>query len=233
MLVVDDQQEIHDDFKEILLLPHRGAEQDDDLSSAFLKENNEDRSFLPAFELLHARSGEDACARIAAGNERSCPIAVAFIDIRMPPGIDGVETVRRIREFDRNIEIVIMTAYAEQPLSEIVKDMELLDKLLYIRKPFAREEIQQIALSLVTKWNVERELEQQRQELGVNHRRLEAVLDATGDAIAMYDSGEPAGVREPLVPGAGRADPGEPQTDVAGSGFGPFPRAVSASRGCR
>ena len=99
-----------------------------------------------------------------------------------------METVRRIREFDRNIEIVIMTAYVEQALSEIVKDMELLDKLLYIRKPFAREEIQQIALSLVTKWNVERELARQRQELGVNHRRLEAVLDATGDAIAMYDT---------------------------------------------
>ena len=187
VLIVDDQQEIHDDFREILLAPHPDAEQDE-LSSAFLQED--DHSFLPAFELLHARGGEDACARIAAGNERSCPIAVAFIDIRMPPGIDGVETVRRIREIDRNVEIVIMTAYAEQPLSEIVKDMVLLDKLLYIRKPFAREEVQQIALSLVTKWNGERKLARQRQELGVSHRRLEAVLNATEDAIAMYDTAD-------------------------------------------
>ena len=185
VLVVDDQQEIHDDFRDILLSPHPDAEQDE-LSSTFLKED--DRSFLPAFELLHASNGEDACARIAA--ERSCPIAVAFIDIRMPPGIDGVETVRRIRQIDRNVEIVIMTAYAEQPLSEIVRDMVLLDKLLYIRKPFAREEVQQIALSLVTKWNGERELARQQQELGVSHRRLEAVLNATGDAIAMYDTAD-------------------------------------------
>ena len=65
--------------------------------------------------------------------------------------------------------------------------MELLHKLLYIRKPFAREEIQQITLSLVTKWNVEQELAIGRRHLADSHRRLKAVLDATGDAIAMYD----------------------------------------------
>ncbi len=187
VLVVDDQQEIHDDFRDILLSPRPDAQQDE-LAAAFLQED--DHSFLPAFELLHVNNGEDACARIAASNERSSPIAVAFIDIRMPPGIDGVETVRRIRAIDRHVEVVIMTAYAEQPLAEIVKNMALLDKLLYIRKPFVREEIQQIALSLVTKWNAERELARQRQELGVSHRRLEAVLDATGDAIAMYDTAD-------------------------------------------
>ena len=81
----------------------------------------------------------------------------------MPPGIDGIETIRRIRKIDRDVEIVIMTAYTDKALPEIVHDMELLHKLLYIRKPFAHEEIQQITLSLVGKWNVERELaEKQR-----------------------------------------------------------------------
>ena len=223
VLIVDDQQEIHDDFREILLSPHPDPEQDE-LSSTFLQED--DHSFLPAFELLHASNGEDACARIAASNERSCPIAVAFIDIRMPPGIDGVETVRRIREIDRHVEIVIMTAYAEQPLSEIVKDMELLDKLLYIRKPFAREEIQQIALSLVTKWNGERELARQRQELGVSHQPAGGGTERDRGRHRHVRLRRPPGVRQSLVPGVGRAHPGGSQAHVAGRGHGPLPRAV-------
>lgn len=186
VLIVDDQQEIHDDFTEILLSPDTGAEPQDDLFSAFMAED--EHLFLPAFELLHASDGEDAYAQVAAGNRRGCPIAVAFIDLRMPPGIDGLETVLRIRKIDRDIEIVIMTAYAETPLSEIVEKMEVLDKLLYIRKPFAREEVQQITLSLVTKWNLERDVRRQQQALEVSHRRLEAVLNATGEAISMYDS---------------------------------------------
>ena len=107
----------------------------------------------------------------------------------MPPGIDGIETIRRVRKIDRDIEIVIMTAYTDRTLPEIVHDMELLHKLLYIRKPFAHEEIQQITLSLVGKWNVERDLAEKRRQLAIGHRRLEAVLNATGDAIAMHDAG--------------------------------------------
>ena len=113
----------------------------------------------------------------------------------MPPGTDGVETVRQIRQFEQDIEIVIMTAYSDKTLSEIVNDMELLHKLLYIRKPFSREEIQQITLSLTGKWNIERELakhqwelEDSNQQLESSNQRLQAVLDATGDAIGMFDA---------------------------------------------
>ena len=80
-----------------------------------------------------------------------------------------------------------MTAYTDKTLVEIIEDMELLHKLLYIRKPFAREEIQQITLSLAGKWNIEQELARKRRQLTTSHDRLEAVLDATGDALAMYD----------------------------------------------
>ena len=150
--------------------------------------HEEDEVWLPEFELLHASNGEEALSIIQAGKESNCPIAVAYIDIRMPPGIDGIETIRRIRKIDRDVEIVIMTAYTDKALPEIVHDMELLHKLLYIRKPFAHEEIQQITLSLVEKWNIERELAEKRRQLTNGHRRLEAVLNATGDAIAMHDS---------------------------------------------
>ncbi len=186
VLIVDDQKEIHDDFTE-MLGPQLAEAWADELAGAFVVE--EEQSFLPEFELLHARSGEEACDIVSAGVERARPIAVVYIDIRMPPGIDGIETVRRVREVDREVEIVIMTAYTDRALPEIIRNVEPLHKVLYIRKPFAREEIQQITLSLVGKWNVERELAEGRRQLAIGHRRLGAVLDATGEAMAMYDLG--------------------------------------------
>ena len=184
VLIVDDQQDIHDDFTE--MLEHRAAAASDEISAAFVAEQRGERTFPPTFELLHATSGEDAYAIVKQGAAEHRPVAVAFVDIRMPPGMDGVETVRRIRTIDSHIEVVMMTAYTDTPLPEIVQDMTLLHKLLYIRKPFAREEVQQIAVSLVEKWNVERELAARQRQLVSSHRRLETVLNATGDAIAMY-----------------------------------------------
>ena len=186
VLIVDDQEEIHDDFEEILK-PGLSGSSTDELAKSFISEV--DDNFLPEFELFHAKSGEEAYEIVKAGKESNRPIAVAHIDVRMPPGIDGIETTRLIRQIEKDIEIVIMTAYTDKSLSEIVRDMELLHKLLYIRKPFAREEIQQITLSLVEKWNVERELDEKRRQLTDSNQRLEAVLDSTGDAIGMFDIG--------------------------------------------
>ena len=184
VLVVDDQREIHQDFEEMLTPGATGASTDD-LADAFASEVDE--SFLPKFELLYARSGAEAYEKIKTAIQTDDPIAVAYIDIRMPPGMDGIETTRRIRSIDENIEIVLMTAYTDKSLSEIVREMDLLHKLLYIRKPFAREEIQQITIALAEKWNVESELGDKRRQLEISNQRLEAVLDSTGDAIAMFD----------------------------------------------
>ena len=186
VLIVDDQKEIHDDFAE-MLKPQLSGAWGDKLAAAFVTE--EEPSFLPEFELLHARSGEEACEIVKAGKAGTRPIAVAYIDIRMPPGVDGIETVRRLREIDRDIEVVIMTAYTDRSLPEIIENVEPLHKVLYIRKPFAREEIQQMTLSLVGKWNVEQGLAEKRRQLAIGKQRLEAVLNSTGEAMAMYDLG--------------------------------------------
>ena len=194
VLIVDDEDGIHSDFKDMLNPDHREA-LTDRLAKTLLDEGSENKtSFLPNFELLHATSGEEAYDIIRAGKASNRPIAVAYMDVRMPPGIDGVEAIRRIRQIEKHIELVIMTAYTDKPLPEIVRDMELLHKLLYIRKPFAPEEIQQITLSLVEKWNVEQELVKKQQQLITNHQnleishhRLKTVLDSAADAIGMFD----------------------------------------------
>ena len=197
ILVVDDQEEIHDDLEDMLTFNSMKAEenskaQTDALVDLFLDEP--EKSYLPDFEILHAMSGEQACEIVKASKESNRPIAVGFIDVRMPPGIDGIEAIHQIRQMDKNIELVIMTAYTDRPLPEIIQDMELLHKLLYIRKPFVQEEIQQLALSLVEKWNIDvekREAEQglikNKQQLIISHKRLETLLDSTGDAIGMFD----------------------------------------------
>ena len=186
VLIVDDQPDIHRDFAEILR-PSQIDVSMDEVAPVYV-DGPADGDTLPEYELLHAAGGEEACDIVRAAKASERPIAVAFVDIRMPPGIDGVETVRRIREFDADIEIVIMTAYTDKSLSEIVHGMTSLHKLLYIRKPFVHEEIQQITLSLVGKWNIEQSLADKQHLLASSHQRLEAVLDATEDAMAMYDA---------------------------------------------
>ena len=194
VLIVDDEAGIHSDFKD-MLNPNSTQALTDQLAKTLLDEGSENKaSFLPNFELLHATSGEEAYDTIRAGKVSNRPIAVAYIDVRMPPGIDGVEAIRRIRQVEKDIELVIMTAYTDKPLPEIVRDMELLHKLLYIRKPFAPEEVQQITLALVKKWNIEQELAKKRQQiitnhqnLEISHQRLKTVLDSAGDAIGMFD----------------------------------------------
>ena len=184
VLIVDDEKDIHADFVDMLSPAPKATV--DEAALAFLPEP---ASELPhrRFDLLHALSGEEAYQLVAAGKRRRLPIAVAYIDIRMPPGIDGVETIRRIRKIDRTIEIVIMTAYSDKPLPEIVHDMDLLHKLLYIRKPFAQEEVQQITLALTEKWQVERELAAQRREMVVSHHRLTTILNSTDEAMALFN----------------------------------------------
>ena len=189
VLIVDDEAGIHSDFKD-MLNPTRARALTDQFAETLLDEGSENKtSFLPNFELVHAVSGEKAYDIIRVGKESNRPIAVAYIDVRMPPGIDGVEAIRRIRQIEKDIELVIMTAYTDKPLPEIVRDMELLHKLLYIRKPFAPEEVQQISLALVQKWNIERELAEKHQQIITDHHRLETILDATADAVGMFDDG--------------------------------------------
>ena len=187
VLVVDDQTEIHDDFVEMLTSEGVGHATDA-LAAAFV--DDQEAFEFPEFEILHSMSGEEAVWMVREARDSGRPIALAYVDIRMPPGIDGVETIQQIRRIDQDVEVVIMTAYTDRSLSDIIQDMELLHKLLYIRKPFAGEEIQQITLSLVGKWNIERDLSEKRKELSDSHQRLEAVLNATGDAMVMFD---PAG----------------------------------------
>jgi signal transduction histidine kinase len=101
-----------------------------------------------------------------------------FLDMRMPPGWDGMETAKRIREVDRRLEIVIMTAYADHDQQEIVNTVGVPEKMLYIKKPFQAEEIHQLALFLTTKWSLEQAEKERRQSLEVLLRGMSRIKSA-------------------------------------------------------
>ena len=103
-----------------------------------------------------ASQGREAFDLVKASFGSHEPFAVMFLDMRMPPGWDGLETAQRIRAIDKELQIVIMTAYADYEQAEIAERIGEPDKLLYIKKPFHPEEIRQLALALSEKWNLSR-----------------------------------------------------------------------------
>jgi signal transduction histidine kinase len=129
---------------------------------------------MPVFDPVLCRRGEDAVEAVRAARQHGPEFPVAFLDVRMPPGIDGIETASRIRALDPDINIVIVTAYADKHPRDIALHVPPLDKLFYISKPFQAMELQQFALALSSKWKVERELRHATQEVSLRCLDLEA-----------------------------------------------------------
>jgi diguanylate cyclase (GGDEF)-like protein len=110
---------------------------------------------LPAFDVVFVDQGCDAVAAIEAGLEAGAPFQLAFLDMRMPPGIDGKETARQIRIADPNVHIVVVTGYSDYSPADVAKVAGPADKLGYLVKPFEIDEIVQVARTLIEKGRVE------------------------------------------------------------------------------
>jgi two-component system cell cycle sensor histidine kinase/response regulator CckA len=132
------------------------------------------------FDVSFASQGQEGLQIVEKSLQEDRPFAIAFIDVRMPPGWDGMETAVQIRAIDPDIEIVIVTAYADRSRDEIAKAVNPPHKLLYLRKPFDLDELKQIALSLCEKWKIFRIEERQRKELST-------ILTTTPAAIFTTD----------------------------------------------
>jgi signal transduction histidine kinase/CheY-like chemotaxis protein len=161
ILIVDDQQDLREQLAKLLLRSGKANETTSlvqQMRSRLLgikKEEEENISDDDGYVCETVGQGEDAFEMVKKANAENVPYAVMFLDMRMPPGWDGLETAKKIREIDKNIEIVIMTAYADHDQSTIAETVGTPQKLLYIKKPFQSEEIYQLALSLTSKWNFE------------------------------------------------------------------------------
>ncbi len=148
----------------------------------------------PDYRLTHADQGLDAVAAVERALADGEPYAVAFIDIRMPPGIDGRETAKRIRALDAGINIVIVTGFSDFSPLEISRVAGPADKIFYIAKPFEVAEIQQTAAALVARWENDRALAAAREQLSQQVALLEvqaaelAANESRALHIATHDS---------------------------------------------
>ena len=156
ILVIDDNQDIHEDFKRALLSSRDSftelKNESHDLLNQFLDNDTEEtQSISPTrYSISCANQGLEGIKIVEEA--QSDPIALAFIDMRMPPGIDGLETLQRINNIDDNIEIVICTAYQDYDAEYILKKTAHIDGIMLIKKPFDPLEIQFISRTLCRKW---------------------------------------------------------------------------------
>ena len=197
VLVVDDNPSIFRDFQTIL----RGTIDVSDLDEIGKEIFGHDAPFSPqahSYDLDYASQGEEGleCVRkaLAEGN----PYCVAFVDMRMPPGWDGLETIEQIWKADPDIQIVLCTAYSDHSWEDVCERIGITDKFLILKKPFDSAEVSQLTCSLATKWHLHKKaslkmeemdclVEERSRALVEAHERFRALLEQAVDAIFTFD----------------------------------------------
>jgi signal transduction histidine kinase len=176
VLVADDERSVLEAYRTVLsgLNPDRSGDDLESLEAELFGKAPSATDAIPHFEALICRGGEEAVEAVRVARKAGESFPVAFLDVRMPPGIDGIETAGRIRAMDPDINIVMVTAHADSHPREIAERVPPLDKLFYITKPFQATEVQQFVLALTARWNAERQLRSTNRELTLRCLELEA-----------------------------------------------------------
>jgi predicted signal transduction protein with EAL and GGDEF domain/CheY-like chemotaxis protein len=152
ILVVDDNSSIHADYRKVLV--ESGSAAKDDLArlaSDLFGESAGER-WQETFDVDFSLQGEEALELAEKAKESGRRYALAFVDIRMPPGIDGIETAERLWEADPDLLIVLCSAHSDYSWSDLVDRLGANDRWLILKKPFDAVEVRQLALALTQKW---------------------------------------------------------------------------------
>ncbi len=164
ILVIDDNSNIHKDFQTIL-----AEEQDnsklDELRAEVFGEVNKESADQNIYELDFASQGQAGYEKVKEALSQNRPYELAFVDMRMPPGWDGLKTIESIWEIDKNIQMVICTAYSDYSWGEITQRLGKSENLLILKKPFDCAEVSQLASALTEKWNLARQASMKLDEL--------------------------------------------------------------------
>jgi DNA-binding NtrC family response regulator len=159
VLIVDDNPSIRDDYRRILCPSTSGVEELEQMEAMLFDEMRDHQSKLrPNFQTAFASQGEEAESLARAAIEQGMPFAVAIVDVRMPPGIDGVETVKRLWRVQSDMQIVLCTAYSDYSWQAIVEQLGASHRLVILKKPFDPIEVLQLCQAMCIKWVAEREM---------------------------------------------------------------------------
>ncbi len=197
ILLVDDNRSIHADYAKILA--NKKAQDDlTDAARAIFGDDIDGQAPSSApqrcFELTDAYQGQDAVDLAKQAVEEGNPFAVAFVDMRMPPGIDGVETLKQLWEADPRLQAVICTAYSDYTWAEMVSALDCQDRLVVLKKPFDSVEVLQLACTLTEKWQLswqaQVKMEQLEQLVAQRTAELEDYVSRLQREIAQREEAE-------------------------------------------
>jgi two-component system cell cycle sensor histidine kinase/response regulator CckA len=183
ILVIDDNPSIHEDFRKILSPADAklAAGLDADEAALFGETVNRSRSW--GFQIDSAFQGEEGLEKVRAAAAAGAPYAVAFVDVRMPPGWDGVETIARIWKEFPDLQMVVCTAYSDYSWDEISKTIGNTDQMLVLKKPFDNVEVLQMAHALSRKWELTQIAARQMEDLEALVNERTAKLRAANDEL--------------------------------------------------
>src|SRR5260221_6478617 len=153
ILVVDDNHAIHEDFRKILGGNRAEGKALDEAEAALFGEP-EAKASLARFELDSAFQGKQGLERVQQALESGHPYSVAFVDVRMPPGWDGIETTAKMWEVYPDLQVVICTAYSDYSWDDMIARIGQSDRLVILKKPFDNVEVLQLANALTEKWRL-------------------------------------------------------------------------------
>jgi len=155
ILIIDDAASIHQDFRKIL-----GPEQEDELSLDTTEHLlfGTSRPERLSFEIDSAYQGQEALELVKLALAAERPYAMAFLDMRMPPGWDGLETIEQLWAVDPELQIALCTAYSDYSWESMDERIAFGDQMLILKKPFDALEIRQMASALTWKWQLARDI---------------------------------------------------------------------------
>jgi PAS domain S-box-containing protein len=163
ILVIDDTQAIHDDFRKIL---GGGSRIENDLDTEAVLGIKRIVRPRAEFAIDCASQGIEGLALVQSACQQGRPYAIAFVDVRMPPGWDGIESTEKLWSIDPNLQVVLCTAYSDYSWEDIVERLGATDNLVILKKPFDKVEVLQLAHALAKKWQLARRAKAQLADLG-------------------------------------------------------------------
>jgi CheY-like chemotaxis protein len=182
ILIIDDNASIHEDFRKIL-----GPDQDQnaglDLVKARMLGEKTAASPRSGFVIDSAFQGQEGLAMARRAAEESNPYALAFVDVRMPPGWDGVKTIGQLWKCCPELQIVVCSAYSDYSWEEMIHQLGHSPNLVVLRKPFDNTEVLQLAHALTEKWQLNRKVQSQLDDLETLVRRRTAELEAANESL--------------------------------------------------
>jgi len=183
ILIIDDNQGIHDDFRKILGRSAAPSDELADRAAAIFGEAREP-SRLPKFEIDSAHQGKEGLDLIEKSLAENRPYAMAFVAVQMPPGWDGIETTAKIWQKYPDLQVVICTAYSNYSWEDMLTRLGYSDRLVILKKPFDTVEVLQLAVSMTEKWRLYQQGKLHLNELEKTVQERTHMLKATNSELA-------------------------------------------------